>query len=225
MRASYRLISLSFIIATLLFLIAGCGQKHLNIDLENEVVTYGSETCSVAHQARESLKMCGLPPEARAKALGQILEHKEAQLQKARIDRPTERELVYMARVMYTEAPTMRLMNYVGSVVLERKQLNRFPDTVPGVVQQRWAFEGITRGAQEVDTLGLDDYGQGNLKWHLALRTAWLTLTMPEKYRPLKGVDHFWSPKSGDKPEWAEGSVPEYRVDNKFRFHSLVGSG
>ncbi|MCS4157635.1 cell wall hydrolase [Salinibacter ruber] len=218
-------IGLTFVLAFLLFALTGCGSEGLDIDLEKELVRYGSETCSVAHQPRESLKMCGFPARVRAKALGHLLQHKEAQLQKARVDRPTDRELLHMARVMYTEAPTMRLMSYVGSVVIERKRLERFPDTVPRVVQQRWAFEGITREAQEVDTLDLSDYGEDNLKWHLSVRTAWMMLTLPEKYRPLKGVDHFWSPRSGAKPEWAKGRAPEYAVDDQFRFHSLVEGG
>jgi len=209
-----------------LSLLVGCleNSQKRNIAIQKSVVQVGDTRCALkGGNALRELRKCGLTGSEQARALNMLFVQKQTELQQAqkKLDRPTKEELLWMARVMYTEAPTMRLMTYAGSTVIERVKLEEYPNTVRGVATQRWQFEGITRNAQNVRDLTLEDYGS-QLKWNLAVRAAWFTLTTPERYRPLKGIDHFWSPQSADeRPKWAHRS-PEYQVGDKFEFHNLI---
>jgi hypothetical protein len=209
-----------------LSLLAGCSgpERGPGLSVSEGTVSTSEVHCEIGQNPIDNLKQCGLGPSERERALTLLAAEKQAKLRQAKkkLGRPTDEELLWMARVMYTEAPTMRLMTYAGSTVIERVNMEEYPNTVRGVATQRWQFEGITRNAQNVRDLTLEDYGSQNLKWNLAVRSAHFILTTPERYRPLKGIDHFWSPQSADKrPNWAHRS-PEYQVGDKFEFHNLI---
>jgi hypothetical protein len=218
---------LLILIPCLILALAGCGGEGPRpISVSGGTIQIGDVTCEPSHNLIRRLERCGLSPEERQRALKLMLAEKKRRLAEAKKKlsrlRPSKEALTWMARMMYTEAPDMRSMTYVGSTVVERKSLRQYPNTVKNVITQRWAYEGITRGAQNVHELTLEDYGQ-NLKWNLAIRAAWFTLTAPEEYRPLTGIEHFWSPQSASRtPQWAHGREPEYVLGNKFHFHDLI---
>lgn len=142
-----------------------------------------------------------------------------------------EREKVtWLARTLYGEANTARGMLYVGSVVLNRVRSPKHPNTIRRAVTKEWAFESVTRNARSLDTLDLGDYADGPTAWRMAIRMSYLTLRLPERYRPLKQATHFYSPVSmpnwKPEPKWAKGRRPLYSMGEngrRFRFYR-VGS-
>lgn len=190
-----RLFTIAITVTTLLLLlVTGCHDERRNVAVINGTVHIGQIQCDPGGQPIQRLERCGLNADERQRAMKLLLAEKQAKIrqQKRKISRlrPTEEELLWMARTFYGEAENEYGMTLIGNVVLERAEESCWPDTIREVINEDWAFTAIHRGERGVLQLTLGDYDNKNLprptlnKWRRSVRAAYGVLTLPDSLRP-----------------------------------------
>lgn len=220
--------SLGLVLLCLMLLMMGCTAgpepNPEGISVRGDVVTGPTGTCTVGSQPAEDLRSCGLTAAERERALSLLLAQQSVQQAHSAANRPSQQELLWTARTLYSETKKPYEMELVAAVVLNRRDSPRYPDTVERVVQEEWQFTGIHRGTKATQ-LTLDDYRGGQTEWRLAVRISHHMLTLPDSLRPLQDVTHFYSPVSVDhEPNWARGVEPRYSIGDRFEFYQLHAS-
>lgn len=136
---------------------------------------------------------------------------------------PTKEAVLWLARAVHSETKRSTEMELVAAVIVNRIESPRYPDTARQVVQEAWQFTAIHKGTARSLGLSMKDYPGGPNAWRRAVRIAHGALSLPKEMRPLRGVTHFYSPRSMQgKPEWAHRQ-PRYRIGNRFAFYDLSG--
>jgi len=134
---------------------------------------------------------------ARADSLQQVVDRQETQIRRQQeriehLERAVNRRIDFMAPVMTGETRRPAEMEAVAWVIRHRAASERFPDTIPAVVGEEWAFTPVMRGLPEpMDT---------------ARTIARRVLLAPPEADPVQGATHFYSPRSM-RPKW---SVPRW---------------
>lgn len=135
--------------------------------------------------------------ETRADSLQQVVERQDRRIRRQeeqieRLERAVNRRIDFMAPVMTGETRRPAEMEAVAWVIRHRAASERFPDTIPAVVGEEWAFTPVMRGLPEpTDT---------------ARSIARRVLLAPPEADPVQGATHFYSPRSM-RPKW---SVPRW---------------
>jgi hypothetical protein len=177
-----------------LSLLVGCSRPEsgLGLSVSEGTVSTSEVDCEIGQNPIHELKQCGLDPSERERALALLAAEKQAKLRQAKkkLGRPTDEELLWMARTMMGEASSEYGMQLVGNVILERKQESCWPASVKGVAREAWQFTAIHKNNRDLLSLRLGDYDNRKLpspvlnKWRRSIRAAYGLLALPDSLRP-----------------------------------------
>jgi len=139
-------------------------------------------------------------------------------------------EILWLARVIFSETKNEEEMNLIGWVVRNRVEAGYRGGTYKQVAQSKHQFSGLNPKDPQYDININMGYGSTNEKWIKALRVAEKIYFADETKRPFsKDVLHFYSPISvKEKPKWTIDGNLNYTVAGenemtpRFAFYSGV---
>ena len=143
----------------------------------------------------------------------------------------TENEILWLARIMYSETKVSYEMRLIGWVVRNRVETGFRGDTYRDVAQSPGQFSGLNPHDTEYKNNVSLGYGDTkNLAWRQALVIAEEVYYAPAKARPLPlAVRHFYSPKAVFRaPSWADNKMPYHTIQSspglpaRFAFYSDI---
>lgn len=125
-----------------------------------------------------------------------------------------EREILWLARAIYSESKIPEEQLLVAWVIRNRVESDQYPDTYEGVVLQWGQFSGLhATDKQYWNNISLN-YDDTSPAWDSALEIADAVYFANGALRPLgEDVLHFYSPISVKyNPTWATGTDPVHIV-------------
>lgn len=139
-------------------------------------------------------------------------------------------EILWLARVIFSETKDEDEMNLVGWVVRNRVEAEYRGNTYKEVALSAKQFSGLNSKDAQYDININMGYDSTNEKWVKAIAVAEKIYFADEKDRPFSSdVLHFYSPVSvATIPKWALDGVPDYTVPGtdgmapRFAFYSGV---
>jgi hypothetical protein len=135
----------------------------------------------------------------------------EAKQKKGDFDPETAREILWLARIVYSETKEVNEQVLVAWVARNRVETEyRGYNTYHGVATDKGQFSGLNpRDAQYLHNISRN-YGSRGESWKDALEVAEAVYFSPNFLRPIpKTVKHFYSPKSVRlAPNWSADSKP-----------------
>ncbi len=139
-------------------------------------------------------------------------------------------EILWLARVIFSETKDEDEMNLVGWVVRNRVEAEYRGTTYKEVALSKYQFSGLNSKDAQYDININMEYASLNEKWITALLVAEKIYFANENERPFSGdVKHFYSPVSvSGTPAWAEGGELDYEIPgadgmaSRFAFYSGV---
>lgn len=117
-------------------------------------------------------------------------------------------EILWLARIMYSETKDPNEMTLIGWVVRNRVETGYFGHTYEEVATAPHQFSGLNPGDPQYDTNIHMNYGDAeNTAWQNALAIAKKIYYAPSSARPISiWVRHFYSPRpSAPAPAWTKG--------------------
>mgnify|MGYP000694673711 CR=1 FL=1 len=139
-------------------------------------------------------------------------------------------EILWLARVIFSETKDAGEMKLVGWVVRNRVETEYRGTTYEEVALSASQFSGLNQKDEQYSTNINMEYETKNKKWAKALLVADEIYFASEDKRPFpKNVKHFYSPVSVSRtPKWTEGGELSYEVPGvngmapRFAFYSGV---
>lgn len=139
-------------------------------------------------------------------------------------------EILWLARVIFSETKDEEEMNLVGWVVRNRVEAGYRGNTYEEVAQSEYQFSGLNPGDAQYNININMGYESTNEKWIKALIVAEKIYFADEENRPFsKDVLHFYSPVSvSSTPDWTQDGKLNYEVPGadgmapRFAFYSGV---
>jgi len=123
-------------------------------------------------------------------------------------------EILWLARVIFSETKDEEEMNLVGWVVRNRVDTQYRGGTYEEVALSGNQFSGLNSSDAQYKININMEYGAKNEKWIKALAVANQIYFADEDKRPFsKDVKHFYSPMSvAEAPEWALDEKLDYEI-------------
>ena len=139
-------------------------------------------------------------------------------------------EILWLARVIFSETKNEEEMNLVGWVVRNRVEAEYRGNTYEEVALSAYQFSGLNPEDLQYNININMGYNSENEKWMKALAVAEKIYFADEDERPFsKDVKHFYSPASVSKtPQWTLDGKLDYEVPStngmasRFAFYSGV---
>lgn len=113
-------------------------------------------------------------------------------------------EILWLARIMYSETDIAHEMELVGWVARNRLETG-YGSTYKEVATAPYQFSGLDRGDPHYARNIAMDYGNPSPAWHTAVAMATKVFYAPDSARPIsRWVRHFYSPRpETPAPAWA----------------------
>jgi hypothetical protein len=148
----------------------------------------------------------------------------------AKIMEGDKSEILWLARVIFSETKDEEEMNLVGWVVRNRVEAEYRGATYKEVAQSTHQFSGLNPKDAQYDININMGYESTNEKWVKAIAMAKKIYFADGNKRPFsKNVLHFYSPMSvSETPKWTEGGELDYEIPGnegmapRFAFYSGV---
>ncbi len=139
-------------------------------------------------------------------------------------------EILWLARVIFSETKDEDEMNLVGWVVRNRVEAEYRGTTYKEVALSKYQFSGLNSKDAQYDININMEYDSLNEKWIKAIKVAEKIYFADKNERPFsEGVLHFYSPVSMEgSPDWANNGDLDYEVPGegglapRFAFYSGV---
>ena len=131
-------------------------------------------------------------------------------------------EILWLARVLYSETKIAEEMRLVGWVVRNRVETGFRGQTYKQVAMSEKQFSGLTPGEAGYDrNINLDYEHTRNRSWVTALTIAEEVYDADPASRPFpKTVRHFYSPHAVSAPSWVDAGVLHLRIEASDGSHS-----
>lgn len=136
----------------------------------------------------------------------------------------TDRRVIWLARVLYSETDYEHEMYYVGWVVRNRVELGfNGKSTYREVILDPYQFSAFNYNNPKRYKLLEKDFSTKDEKWLLAMKVARTIIFADETERPFESnVLYFYSESAGDSPEWRKRFVKVLNVpvdERRFKFY------
>jgi hypothetical protein len=134
-------------------------------------------------------------------------------------------EILWLARVMYSETKDADEMRLIAWVVRNRVETDYHGSTYAEVAQSKDQFSGLNPGDPQYKTnISLDYSDTKNAVWQTALRIAREVYYAPDSERPFsQSVRHFYSPDAvSTEPSWAKDASLALASGDEFVFYDNV---
>jgi len=148
----------------------------------------------------------------------------------AKISKTRKTEILWLARVIFSETKNKEEMRLIGWVVRNRVEAEYRGDTYEEVALSAYQFSGLNSKDAQYDININMGYKSENEKWVKALVVAKKIYFAGDDERPFgKNVLHFYSPMSVSKtPKWTTDGELDYEISGtngmapRFAFYSGV---
>jgi len=121
-------------------------------------------------------------------------------------------EILWLARILYSETKISREMRLVAWVVKNRVESEYTGSTYEEVAKSKYQFSGLNSFDKQYKRNISMNYDNRDFAWKNALDIANEVYYANDSERPFpSSVKHFYSPRSMyGKPDWALGKKPYY---------------
>lgn len=126
-------------------------------------------------------------------------------------------EILWLARILYSETKDVREMNDIAWVVRNRVETNFRGDTYKAVALSSNQFSGLSKNDAHYKHNISRNYESKNVAWLEALGVARAVYNAKDWERPFPiTVRHFYSPVAVDAPMWVDsGELHSNVIDTK----------